>query len=98
MKPLIEIHRIGTDAYGYRISALGSDGHEKSGSGAFGSLEHCLFDAGASLGTYFSRVELNLEGLFLGSCATDMLRSNPKGVAQRIRQHFKPAQQRLSAA
>lgn len=91
MKPLIEIHRIGTDAYGYRISALGSDGQDKSGSGAFDSLENCLFDAGASLGTYFSRVELNLEGMFLGSCSTDTLRRNPKGVAQRIQQHFQPA-------
>ncbi len=91
MKPLVEIHRIGTDAYGYRISAHGIDGPEKSGSGAFDSLEHCLFDAGASLGTYFARVELNLEGMFFGSCTTDVLRRNPKGVAQRIRQHFQPA-------
>ncbi|MBT2320997.1 hypothetical protein J7E62_01320 [Variovorax paradoxus] len=91
MKPLIEIHRIGTDAYGYHISALGTDAEAQGGSGAFDSLEHCLFDAGASLGHYFARVELNLEGMFLGSCSTDMLRRNPKGVAQRIRQHFQPA-------
>jgi len=90
MKPLVELHRIGTDAYGYRISALGIDTTEKSGSGAFDSLEHCLFDAGASLGHYFERVELNLEGLFMGSYTTDALRRNPKAVAQRMKQHFQP--------
>jgi hypothetical protein len=89
MKPLIEIHRIGPDAYSYRISAGGAAARE-AGS-AFESLERCLFDAGASLGHYFARVEVNFEGMFLGSCATDALRRNPKGVAQRIAQHYQPA-------
>ncbi|RZL89127.1 MAG: hypothetical protein EOP82_20735 [Variovorax sp.] len=89
MKPLIEIHRIAADAYSYRISADGANAQE-SGS-AFESLERCLFDAGASLGHYFPRVEVNFEGMFLGSCATDALRRQPKAVAQRIEQHFQPA-------
>jgi hypothetical protein len=91
MKPLIEIQRVGSDAYSYRISTLGAEASEQEqGSGAFESLEHCLLDAGASLGSYFSSVEMNFEGMFLGSCATDALRRNAKGVAQRIAQHYQP--------
>ena len=89
MKPLIEIHRVGADAFSYRISAQGAAAQE-SGS-AFDSLERCLFDAGASLGHYFPRVEVNYEGMFLGACTTAALRSNPKGVAQRITQHYPAA-------
>ncbi len=90
MKPLIEIHRIGTDAYAYRISAHGADSQD-SDSGAFDSLERCLFDAGASLGGYFPRAELNFEGMFLGACDTDALRRSPREVARRIQQHCQPA-------
>jgi len=89
MKPLIEIQRVGSDAYSYRISTLGAEASEQD-SGAFESLEHCLLDAGASLGSYFASVEMNFEGMFLGSCATDALRRNAKGVAQRIAQHYQP--------
>lgn len=86
MKPVIEIQRIGSDAYSYRISAQGAAVQEPDAS--FDSLERCLYDAGASIGAYFSSVEMNYEGMFLGSCATDVLRQNPKGVAQRIAQHY----------
>ena len=89
MKPLIEIHRIGTDAYAYRVNAKGADAQDPGC--AFPSLEQCLFDAGASLDHYFPRVEINFEGMFLGACATESLRSHPKALAQRIEQHFQPA-------
>ncbi|MEJ7686366.1 MAG: hypothetical protein WKG52_04855 [Variovorax sp.] len=90
MKPLIEIHRIGSDAFGYRISAQGADTQD-SDSAIFDSLEHCLLDAGASLGDYFPRAELNFEGMFLGACDTAALRRTPRDVAQRIQQHCQPA-------
>jgi hypothetical protein len=88
MKPLIEIHRIGSDTYAYRISADGNDA--QASENAFESLERCLFDAGASLGSYFPSVEVNFEGMFLGSCNTEILRRDPKAVAQRIAQHYQP--------
>lgn len=84
MRPLLEIRRVETDGYSYRISA-------QEAGGTFTSLEQCLSDAAASIGHYFSSVELNIEGLFLGACATDALRRTPKAVAQRIEQHFHPA-------
>ncbi|VTU39203.1 hypothetical protein [Variovorax sp. PBL-E5] len=91
MKPLIEIHRIGPGGYAYRISALGSDAQESGESGTFDSLARCLFDAGASLDHYFARVDLKLEGMFIGACTTDVLRRDPQAVARRIQQHFQPA-------
>jgi hypothetical protein len=89
MKPLIEIRRIATDAYSYRISARGSNAQHAGGT--FTSLEQCVRDAGASLGQYFAIVEMNFDGMFLGTCATEALRRRPKAVAQRIEQHFQPA-------
>jgi len=92
MKPLIEIHRVGPSAYSYRISAHGSHGDSAQDAGRnFPSLERCVLDAGGLLGSYFSRVELNFEGLFLGACDTEALRRQPRAVAQRIEQHFHPA-------
>lgn len=84
MKPVLEIRRVESDAYSYRI------GDQEAG-GFFASIEHCLIDAAASLGHYFASVELNFEGLFLGACAIDAMRRTPKAVAQRIEQHFQPA-------
>lgn len=92
MKPVIEVHSVGSDAYTYRISAFAAGAATGGDYGTFASLEQCLFDAGASLGQYFTRVELNLNGLFIGQYATESLRRNPKVVAQRMRQHFQPAQ------
>jgi hypothetical protein len=91
MKPLIEIRRVAPNAFTYRISAFVADAEEAGDSGTFESLEHCLFDAGASLGHYFDSVELNVDGLFVGSYPLDALRRHPKRVAQRIQQHFQPA-------
>jgi hypothetical protein len=34
---------------------------------------------------------MNFAGMFLGTCATEALRGNPKAVARRIEQHFQPA-------
>ncbi|MEJ8814996.1 hypothetical protein WKW77_28245 [Variovorax ureilyticus] len=84
MKPVLAIRRVEPDAYSYRIS-------DQEAGGTFASIEHCLVDAAASLGHYFTSVELNLEGLFLGACALDALRRAPRAVAQRIEQHFQPA-------
>jgi len=84
MRPVLEIRRVEPDAYSYRVS-------DQEAGGAFVSLEHCLIDAAASLGHYFTSVELKFEGLFLGACATEALRRTPKAVAQRMEQHFQPA-------
>jgi hypothetical protein len=91
MKPLVEIRSTGANAYTYRISAFVADAQEAGDSGTFESLEHCLFDAGRALGEYFANVELNLDGLFMGNCATDALRREPQAVALRIRQYLLPA-------
>ncbi|GAA4351018.1 hypothetical protein GCM10023165_38870 [Variovorax defluvii] len=91
MKPLVEIHRVGTDAFSYRIRAFVAGAEEAGDSGIFDSLAHCLFDAGASLGSYFSSVELNVDGLFVGAYAVDALRRHSKRMAERIEQHYQPA-------
>jgi hypothetical protein len=88
MKPLVQVQRIAQDAYVYRVSITGA--RAAGDSGTFESLEHCLFDAGASLDQYFSSVELNLDGLFIGQYPTGVLRRHPSVVAQRILQHFRP--------
>ena len=88
MKPLIDIQRLGADGYCHRISAKG--GAVREASPTFAALEHCLRDAGDSLG-YFSQAELKLNGLFVGSCAIDALRSMPQAVARRLAQHYQPA-------
>jgi hypothetical protein len=91
MKPLVEIQRAGSNAFTYRIRAFVAGAKEAGDSGTFESLARCLFDAGASLGHYFDSVELNVDGLFVGSYPVDALRRQPKRVAQRIQQHFQPA-------
>jgi hypothetical protein len=89
MKPLIDIQSIGPDAYCHRISTAGGAVPEASRS--FAALEHCLRDAGDSLGRYFAQAELKFDGLFLGACAVEALRTTPLAVARRITQHFQPA-------
>jgi hypothetical protein len=89
MKPLIEFQRIGPDAFSYQISAQGAGAQEAGRT--FASMEQCVRDAGDSLGPYFASVEIKFEGMFLGACATDALRTSPKAVAARIGQHFQPA-------
>jgi hypothetical protein len=91
MRPVVELQRFGTDGYGYQVRAFARATRLASDSGIFASLEHCLFDAGASLDNYFSSVLLNLDGLHIGPCRTDSLRRHPANVAMRIRQHFRPA-------
>jgi hypothetical protein len=89
MKPLIDIQRIGPDAFCHRISAQA--GVEQPQSRSFAALEHCLRDAGESLDRYVAQAELKFDGLFLGACAIDALRDTPLAVARRISQHFQPA-------
>lgn len=91
MKPLVEIQRVGSHAFTYRISAFVAGAGPAGDSGTFDSLAFCLFDAGASLGSFFPTVELKVDGLFVGSCPVDALRRNSRRVAQRIEQHFQPA-------
>ncbi|WP_143684735.1 hypothetical protein [Variovorax sp. KK3] len=91
MKPLVEIQCLGPEAFTYRISAFVAGAEEAGDSATFDSLSHCLYDAGAVLANYFSSVELNVDGLFVGSYAVDALCRHSRRVAQRIQQHFQPA-------
>ncbi|MGK6309878.1 hypothetical protein [Variovorax sp. DT-64] len=91
MKPLVEIQRVGSNAFTYRISAFVAGAGPAGDSGTFDSLAFCLYDAGASLGSFFPSVELNVGGLFVGSYPVDALRRHPRRVAQRIEQHFQLA-------
>ena len=82
MKPLIDIHRQAPNGFTYRISARGTDGVD--GGAAFDTIERCLFDAAASLGHYFPRVDVRFEGGLLGSCAIDTLRRAPQTIVALI--------------
>ncbi|MBO9515351.1 MAG: hypothetical protein J7549_14645 [Variovorax sp.] len=84
MKPVIEIRRLESGAYAYRVTL-------RETGGRFASVEQCLVDAAATLAQDCAAVELNFEGLFLGACAVEALRRTPRAVAQRIEQHFQPA-------
>ncbi|HYP83642.1 hypothetical protein [Variovorax sp.] len=85
MKPLVHIQCVAANAYTYQITANGAQA--AGDSGTFDSLEHCLFDAGASLDQYFANVELKLDGRHIGQYATCALRRDPCVVAQRMRRH-----------
>ena len=84
MKPLIDIRRQAPSGFTYRISARGADGVD---GGAFDTIERCLYDAAASLGHYFPRVDVRFEGGLLGSCATDTLRRAPQTIAAQLPTH-----------
>jgi len=81
MKLLLTIHRLRRDRYAYSLRAgADSAGHYES---AFDSLETCLRDAGDSLGSYFPTVQMQYEGELVGACSTELMRRNPKGLAER---------------
>lgn len=82
MKPLIDIRRYEPTGFTYCISARGVDGVD--GGAAFDTIERCLFDAAASLGHYFPRVDVRFEGGLLGSCAIDTLRRAPQTIVALI--------------
>lgn len=81
LKPVVDIQRLAPNTYAYSVGTAG--GH--SDGGAFESLSKCLFDAGASLGEYFSQVELKFEGVAALQCDTASMRRNPEAVAARLR-------------
>ncbi len=90
MKPLVEIRRVGRQCYTYAVGTGGvlpaPPPESVFGALEFSSLESCLGDAGDALVPYFARVDLQLDGRYLGSCATTHLRDAPERLAQRIRQ------------
>jgi hypothetical protein len=89
MKPLIDIRRHEPTGFTYRISALGADGVD--GGAAFDTIERCLFDAAASLGHYFPKVDVRFEGGLTGSCAIDTLRRAPQSIVALISRHAERA-------
>jgi len=91
MKPLVEIQRVGDDAFTYRISAFVDGAWPAGDGGTFDSLAYCLLDAGAALGPYFANAELNVNGLFMGTYPIVALYRHSERVAQRIEQHFQLA-------
>ena len=83
MKPLLNIHRLRANRYAYSIRSEGrqvTDHYES----AFDSLETCFQDAGNSLGSYFPSVQMQYEGQAVGACTTELMRRNPKGLAERF--------------
>jgi len=86
MNPLVDVQRTAPDAYTYRVSAGGAQA--AGDGGTFPSLEHCLFDAAASLDHYFPSVQVNLNGHFIGQYATLMLRRHASVVAHTIRENL----------
>ncbi|MDI3381589.1 hypothetical protein ACFPPF_03765 [Xenophilus aerolatus] len=85
MNLLLDIHQLRPNRYAYSIKTDGrqADGAEYYES-AFDSLETCLRDAGDSIGHYFPSVHMRYEGRVVGACATESLRRNPKGLAERF--------------
>jgi len=79
MQPHLEIRRIGPEFFAYSVRA--GRAPARHGEEDLDSLEHCLNDAGDSLGHYFSAVKVSLDGLFLGSYDVDQLLRNPTRVA-----------------
>lgn len=88
MKPVIDIRRIGPDAYAWRIRTDSVEVQEGSG---FASMAQCLRHAGAALDADCARFDISFEGMFLGDYAAEVLRHHPEGLAQRIVQHCLPA-------
>jgi len=85
MNLLLDIHQLRPDRYAYSITTDGSqDGDAACYESAFDSLETCLQDAGDSLGHYFPRVQMRYEGSVVGACTTELLRRNPRGLAERF--------------
>ncbi len=85
MKPLIEIRcLVPTGEYAYSIGAHRTTVCDADS--AFQSLERCLHDAGESLGSYFSSVQIRYEGACLSVCATELLRCSPGEVADELLQ------------
>jgi len=79
MQPHLEIRRIGPEFFAYSVRA--GRAPARHGEEDLGSLEHCLNDAGDSLGHYFSAVKVSLDGLFLGSYDVNQLLRNPTRIA-----------------
>ncbi|MDM0115835.1 hypothetical protein QTI66_27045 [Variovorax sp. J22R133] len=79
MQPHLEIRRIGAEFFAYSVRA--GRAPARHGEEDLASLEHCLNDAGDSLGHYFPAVKVSLDGLFLGSYDIGQLLRNPTGLA-----------------
>jgi len=84
MNLLLDIHQLRPNRYAYSIKTDGADGDAACYESAFDSLETCLQDAGDSLGHYFPSVQMRYEGSVVGACTTELLRRNPKGLAERF--------------
>ena len=79
MQPHLEIRRIGPEFFAYSVRA--GRAPARHGEEDLGSLEHCLNDAGNSLGHYFPAVKVSLDGLFLGSYDIEQLLRNSNRLA-----------------
>lgn len=92
MKPLVDIRRVGGNAYTYVVGTATETGASVAtppdsafGTLEFSSLESCLVDLGDALEPYFLRVDLQFAGRRLGSCSTEYLRGAPQQLAALIR-------------
>lgn len=85
MQPLLQIRRIAPKVYAYSLSA-GIAPTQPVDETTLDSLEHCLGDAGESLGPYFASVQISIEGRPLGSFAVDMVQHNAMALAGQLRE------------
>lgn len=89
MKPQIDIVRVKGGTYAYSVgtgAAVGARADSGSGPMEFDSLERCLSDAGDALVPYFTRIDVQFAGRYLGSCSTRYMCTEPVRLAARIRQ------------
>lgn len=87
MQPHLQIRCLGPQVYAYSVSA-GGCATRPADETTLASLERCLDDAGASLGHYFSSVQISLQGQVLGSFAIGLVQRNAFGLAGQLREKF----------
>ena len=97
MQPHLQIRCLGPQVYAYSVSA-GGHATQPGDETTLESLEHCLGDAGASLGPYFASVQISLQGQVLGSFAVGLVQRNAPGLASQLREKFVREHPRLTAA
>jgi hypothetical protein len=97
MQPHLQIRCLGPQVYAYSVSA-GGKVTQPADETTLASLEHCLDDAGASLGHYFSSVQISLQGQVLGSFAVGLVQRNAPGLASQLREKLVREHPPLAAA
>jgi hypothetical protein len=83
MQPHLQIRCIGPKVYAYSFSA-GGVSVQPADETTLDSLEHCLGDAGESLGHYFASVQISIEGRPLGTFAVGLVQRDAGALAGQL--------------